>query len=190
MKNGDEQSVQSLWETIYRWAEDSAHHRSLGLDVAHDAAIQAFRRIMKSGLNNYRLQSESQVGGSFRNYCRLIVLNEVKRVGDRLRRRPQLADADLADWAEKGGKHFATDGLAMDGLLQAGIIALQHCIGQLQEREQIVIQLQYWDEYAPQMIADGLKTTRNNVNQLSYRARAKLKDCLGEAGYQSIADVM
>lgn len=60
------------------------------------------------------------------------------------------------------------------------IVKLSRLILQLPERKQLVLRLQYGNEYPFDKIAKILKLSPENVRQLSSRARKKLKELLAD----------
>ena len=67
---------------------------------------------------------------------------------------------------------------------------LRLCLKRLTHRERQVCDLRYKESQAPETIAALLGISRNYVNVIAYRARAKLRQCLEERGYHSSADVL
>jgi RNA polymerase sigma factor (sigma-70 family) len=67
---------------------------------------------------------------------------------------------------------------------------LQPCLDKLPGREWQILKDIYFNHLEPEAVAKRMGIQRNYVNQLAYRARRKLRDCLEALGYHSANDFL
>lgn len=60
------------------------------------------------------------------------------------------------------------------------VMRLFHCLGQLPEREALVVRMTYMEDREPEEIASRLGASAGNVRVMRCRALAKLKSCVGK----------
>ena len=174
LKQNDQRTVFDLWEMLFTYGITLARRHRRDDDVGHDAAIEAYRRVRARGVYQFRFEC------SFRGYCRIIVLNEVRR----LMGKQALPATELNE--ETVGQITAPRPVNPGELLAR----LQPCLAQLTSQEREVIVLRYSEGQDPETIAGRLGISRNYVNVIAHRARRKLRQCLEERGYESAKDVL
>jgi RNA polymerase sigma factor (sigma-70 family) len=175
LKARDPEAVEDLWALLFDYGSYYAYYYGTSKDVGRDAAVEAYQRILKRGLQQYAFRC------TFKGYCRVIVLNEVRRLLD-----PQEKDPVELDEEIVGSEALSFPRASSLEVLQR----LQPCFEQLKAKEERVITLRYFQESDPDEVARHLGITRNHVNVIAYRARRKLKDCLQRRGYETAADVL
>lgn len=176
LKQNDEAAITDLWQQLFVWAETLAQRKGQGADVGRDGAVAAYRRIMQRGIYQYSFQ------GPFLGFCRRIVVNEVYR---RMTPEPTLTNID--DPTLTLPSVTDTEPKAEPATVFA---RLQPCLDALKSRERELLTLLYFDEKAPQLVAEMVGISRTHVNVIACRVRTKLKDCLSELGYASSADLL
>lgn len=177
LKQDDPQAVQDLWILVFTVASTEAKYRYHGVDpedLAHQAAINAYQKLRRSGIHGFRFDC------SFRWYCKVVIIRELFRLMGKLQR-----DATELDEGAVGADGVPNP-LAGDMDVRS---RLQSCIDELPDRKRKVIELLYREEKSPQMVADLLGIERNYVNRLAYDARIKLRECLKRQGFDSSDDV-
>jgi RNA polymerase sigma factor (sigma-70 family) len=175
LKQDDPEARRALWKMLFTYAHNLARRRRLDDDIARDAATAAYERIRKRGVYQFRFECP------FRGYCQRIVSNEMNRL---LGRRPP-PTVELNE--EIVGEQDVPPPPANPKKVWA---LLQPCMDRLRSRERQVIELLYREGQSPGVVAERLGISRNNVNQIAYRARQKLLRCLKERGYHSSTDVL
>lgn len=173
LKQGDQQALMDLWELLYTWAWHLTRDYDPNLDAAHDAAQEAFWRILKRGVYQYNF------GCKFITYSRIILGNEVNRIISK----PAVATEPLEmDIPVEETRHRADSDTVHQRLLP--------CLDRLESRERTIIHLLYYEELKPQIVAGHLGISRNNTNQIACRARKSLHDCLQKCGYNTLIDLL
>lgn len=173
LKQGNQQAMMDLWELLYTWAWHLTRDYDPNLDTAHDAAQEAFWRILKRGVYQYTF------GCKFLSYCRIILGHEVNRIVSK----PSVATESLEmDIPIEDARHRADSEIIHQ--------RLQLCLDRLESRERTIIHLLYYEELKPQIVADRLGLSRSNTNQIACRARQRLRDCLQKRGYNTLADLL
>jgi RNA polymerase sigma factor (sigma-70 family) len=160
---------------LFTYAHNLALRRHQGDDVARDAATAAYERIRSRGVYQFRFECP------FRGYCLKIVSNEMYRLQGKRR----LLTVELNE--EIVGAQDVPLPPANPKDIRA---LLQPCLDRLNSRDQKAIELLYYEGQNPEAVAERLGTSRNNVNQIAYRARRKLLQCLEERGYHSSTDIL
>jgi RNA polymerase sigma factor (sigma-70 family) len=175
LKAREPQVIEDLWEVLFEYGSYYAFYYNVGEDVGRDAAVEAYQRILKRGLQQYRFQC------TFRGYCRVIVVHEVQRLLDPQEKDPVELNEEMI--GEEAPSLRRTPSLEV-------LKRLQPCLDALKDREERVIVLRYFQEADPDKVAQILDITRNYVNVIAYRARRKLRDCLVSRGYKTAADLL
>lgn len=175
LKQADEQALQEIWEKLFTWSATLAIRYGQDEDSGRDAAVHAYRRIMRH-VDKFAFR------GSFLGWCRQITVNEVKRRLPATPRFEQPLDDTIAEQLGALDPEPQLD----EATLRT---RLQPCLDQLSLVERQVIELFYFQGLTPQAIADQLGKLRNYVNQLAFRARASLRNCLESRGYHATPDV-
>lgn len=176
LKQADETAIQDLWEMLYTFGHNLAQYKQLPLDLGYDAAVAAYHRLRTRGVYQYRFQCP------FAGYCRRIVVNEFWR---RVQKYNLLSKNQTLE--EKSAIENETTTQTLPRIIRE---QLQPCIDRLPEREWEVLKEMYFHQLEPQMIAEQMDIERNYVNQLAFRARRKLRDCLKAHGYHSTDDLL
>ncbi len=159
---------------LYTFGYNLARYKRQPADLGYDAAVAAYQRLRTRGLYQYRFQCP------FAGYCRRIVVNEFWR---RLNEQPPPSETlteELAPPTES----------PLPSAERRVMEELQPCIDKLPARDWQILHDLYFKQLTPQTIADQLDIERNYVNQLAFRARHKLRDCLEARGYQSVDDLL
>ncbi len=180
LKKDDPEAVRDLWILLFRKSVIIAKRYRQSEDVGRDAAIEAYQRIRTRGVHQFRFNCP------FPSFCRLVLVREVYRL---IRLHEQALpttkyDEETASETASEMEHHAPVGVA--GALRA---KLAPCLDQLKGRDREIIELRYFAEQDPDTIAARLGLVRNNVNQITYRARQALRQCLEQHGYQMAADL-
>ncbi len=175
LKQEEAAAVADLWQMLYIFGYNLARYKGQPEDLGHDAAVAAYQRIRARGIYQYRFQC------AFAGYCRRIVVNEFWR---QVQQYSQLPPTELLEeeWADQ-------DETAFQQLPQT-IQQLRPCLDKLPTREWQILEEMYFNQLEPQAIAEKMGLERNYVNQLAFRARRKLRDCLEAFGYHSIDDLL
>lgn len=176
LKQEDEEAIAELWERLFQWALTVTRSRGQAEDLGRDAAVAAYQRIMQRGIFQYKFQCP------FPGYCRTIVVKEVYR---RMKPAPHLLDID--DPATPHPSAEVTLPIAGAKTIRQ---RLEPCMNELKPREHELIIMRYLQEMRPQAIAKQLGIRRNNVNQLLFRARDKLLNCLRRHEFTVSADLL
>lgn len=176
LKQNDEACVADLWQMVFRFAVQAARKQRASDDMAHDAAIVAYNRIRQRGVNQYKYNCP------FPGYCRVIVVNELLRL---YRKQPPVT-AQLSETIEEVVGQSDTIAPIDKEQVQA---RLQPCLDQLPKKLGQVVDLLYMKEKEPEQVAETLGIRRNYVNQLAFRARKLLKQCLEGHGFATVGDL-
>lgn len=176
LKQGDEEATHELWVLLWTYGLNLARRYCNGdemraEDVAHEAAKEAFMRIITRGIFQFKF------GGSFKGYCRRIVVNEIYRLLKRNAKRHEEVPEDLPDTRRSVNQPEIRE-------------LLEPCLDQLTARQRDVIECLYFLELTPAEAAEKLGIARNNVDVIAYRARKKLKQCMEGRGFGSSSDVL
>jgi RNA polymerase sigma factor (sigma-70 family) len=176
LKQEDAAAIADLWQMLYTFGHNLARYKRQPEDVGYDAAVSAYQRVRSRGIYQYRFQSP------FPGYCRRIVVNEFWRCVQKQNRLPrtELLEEELTARDE-------TDSQQMPQTIQK---QLQPCLDRLPAREWQILKHIYFNHLEPEAVAKRMGIQRNYVNQLAYRARRKLRDCLEALGYQSANDFL
>jgi len=175
LKAREPEALKDLWALLFNYGSYYAYHYGVSEDVGRDAAVEAYQRVLKRGLQQYAFRC------TFRGYCRVIVVNEVRRLLN-----PQEKDPVELDEEVVGNEAPSLPRASRSEVLQR----LEPCLEQLKAQEEKVITLRYFQEVDPDRVASHLGITRNYVNVIAYRARRKLRDCLKRRGYKTVTDVL
>jgi RNA polymerase sigma factor (sigma-70 family) len=174
LKQDDPQAIQALWELLFTYAVNQARRYRQDEDLGRDAAVEAYSRVRKRGVHQFRFKC------SFRGYCSRILANEMLRQMNK----PSPSEIELDE--ELVGTQESPPRIDLKKVRAL----LRLCLKRLNHREREVCDLRYKELQAPETIAARLGISRNYVNVIAYRARAKLRQCLEERGYYSSADVL
>lgn len=175
LKAQEPEAIADLWALLFNYGSYYAYYYNVGKDVGRNAAVEAYQRVLKRGLRQYAFRC------SFKGYCRVIVINEVRRQLDPEEKDPVELDEELV-----GSEAPALPRASSLEVMQR----LQPCLDQLKTREEQVITLRYIQEADPDQVARHLGISRNYVNVIAFRARSKLRDCLKRRGYETSSDVL
>lgn len=175
LKAREPEAIEDLWALLFNYGSYYARYYRIGEDLGRDGAVAAYQRILKRGLQQYAFRC------TFRGYCRVIVVNEVRRLLN-----PQEKDPVELDEEVVGNEAPSLPRASRSEVLQR----LEPCLEQLKAQEEKVITLRYFQEADPDRVARHLGITRNYVNVIAYRARRKLRDCLKRRGYKTVTDVL
>ena len=172
LKQQDEQAVLELWELLFRDAERICAKWNLDEDIGRDAAVRVYYQMMDRGIWQFKFQSK------FRSYCWSALTHAIVRKWkyDPAQHQVELVEEIAASPDEQAA--------SLDPLEK-----VQPCLDELPEREQKVVSSFYLEEQHPESIAGMLGITRNYVDQLLWRARKKLKECLEQHGFHSFEDL-
>jgi RNA polymerase sigma factor (sigma-70 family) len=176
LKQEDAAAIADLWQMLYTFGYNLARYKGIPEDLGHDAAVAAYQRIRTRGVYQYRFQCP------FAGYCRRIVVNEFWR---RVQKYNQLPPTELLE--EELTVQDETVSQQLPPIVRQ---QLQPCLDKLPTREWQILKEMYFNELEPQAIAEKMDIERNYVNQLAFRARRKLRDCLEAYGYHSIEDLL
>lgn len=184
LKQNDPQTIADLWEELFVFAYNAARQYSQSEDVAHEAAVAAYERVIKNGIYRYSYE------GPFMAYCRVIVTREVLRVIDKLNKeRQRLAenDGELPDDLPDTNASIESGISQYSAEMQA---ALKPCIEQCPVRDvQIMLAISLHKE-RPETVAQRFNIKRNNVSVIAHRTRKFMHDCLEKRGYHSPSDIL
>lgn len=177
LKQDDPQAKETLWSELFKTAVAYARFRGIDEDLARDATVEAYWRIMTRGIYQYKFQ------GPFAGFCRRILVNEINRLlgGDS----PLTEDIDDKPDGDPGMED-PTPRASLEVIRQR----IEECMEALTKLERKVIELLYFVGLSPEQVADELGIERNYVNVLAHRARKKIKDCLEAKGFKTVADVL
>lgn len=174
LKQEDTAAIRDLWEMLYTFGYNLARYKGQPVDLGYDAAVAAYQRLRTRGIYQYRFQCP------FAGYCRRIVVNEFWR-----RLQKQAPPTEM--FSEESAPPAET---STPGAWQHVLDEIQPCIDKLPAREWQILYDLYFHQLTPQMIAERLDIERNHVNQLAFRARHKLRDCLRSHGFHSVDDLL
>lgn len=178
IKQQEPQVLQDLWERLFTWGWHLARRYGASeeiKDVGRDAAVAAFTRICQHGVTQFSFRCP------FEGYCRRILVNELNRRLQKL----QPVSAPLPDDDDAQSPVVAFSEPTVDPADR-----LYPCLEQLKTEERLIIQRFYLQGLRPELISEELNKSRNNINQIAYRARTKLRTCLELQGYHSMEDVL
>jgi RNA polymerase sigma factor (sigma-70 family) len=175
LKAGKTEAVQDLWLLLFKYGCYYANYYQVSEDVGRDAAVESYQRVLKRGLEQYAFRC------TFKGYCRVIVLNEVRRLLDPEEKDPLELDMEIV-----GSEAPPLPRAPTSEVMQR----LKPCFSKLKTKEKEVINLRYLQELSPEKVAKQLGITRNYVNVLAYRARQKMLDCLKLRGYETLYDLL
>jgi RNA polymerase sigma factor (sigma-70 family) len=178
IKLNDAQTLSDLWQLLFTWGWNLARRSGQNeenKDVGRDAAVAAFIRICKPGVNQFSFRCP------FEGYCRRILVNEVNR--RLLKVKPEVSPLPDDDDARSAVLEQVEP--------QADTAErLRPCLEALKQEEYLIVQRFYLQGVRPEVIGEELNKSRNNINQIAHRARTKLRNCLEERGYYSAQDVL
>ncbi len=178
IKQNDPQALHDLWDLLFSWGWNLVRHSGQSeeiKDIGRDAAVAAFTRICRNGVNQFSFRCP------FEGYCRRILVNEVNRRLQKLSPEP----SPLPEEDERqipAAESFERQVDPAD--------RLRPCMEQLKDEERLIIQRFYLQSERPEVIAEALKKSRNNINQIAHRARTHLRHCLEQHGFYSSQDVI
>lgn len=178
LQAGTPQMKDDLWGVLYCRAATIARFRQTDIDQKHDAAVAAYLRLMNRGIYKFNFH------GSFCGYVRVILINEIYRRFPAPDQEPvELpGDDDNGDDESIGKPDPAIDKIQE----REWLAALEDCLGELQGENSLlyaVIQLYYFQRLNVREIAGRLGKKENNINQLLWRGRLALQDCLIDNGF-------
>lgn len=179
LKQEDPEAIEDLWMLLYTLAAKLSGQRCWDdamtqEALAQEAALQAYQRITKRGIYQFRFES------SFRSFCWRIIGNEIWRL---LKKQAQ----PYAELDEEAIPQSCTHTLTNPDAIWE---KLRPCLDHLSAREREVIDLLYGQEHPPEKVAESLAISRNYVNVLAHRARQQMRDCLQAHGYQTADDLL
>ena len=156
-------------DRIYSLAYRILGESESAADAAQDAFIAAYRR-----LDSYR-------GGSFRAWLYRIATNTCYDELRRLKRRPVTAIEDLPGADADDGPPLPADTATPEQAAQQAELAraIEHCIADLQTDQRAVLVLSDVEGLSYQEITDITGATLGTVKSRLSRARAAVRNCLG-----------
>jgi RNA polymerase sigma factor (sigma-70 family) len=173
LQQGDTDATEDLWQMLYRDAVSVARKYRQTDDVGYDAALKAYANLQRSGLRQFRFQSQ------FRSYCWTILAREVCR---HLRHTVETTELSFDPPAVPDRyKHFDP---------QRTWERLKPCVERLAPNRRRVFELIDLEGLSPAATAEKMDMKRNNVNQLAARARRDLRNCLENRGFLRSEDVL
>jgi RNA polymerase sigma factor (sigma-70 family) len=173
LQQGDDKATEDLWQMLYRDALRVARKYRQPDDVGYDAALKAYANLQRSGLWQFRFQSQ------FRSYCWTILAREVSR---HLRRTLDTTELSFDPPAAPDRyQHFNS---------QRTWERLRPCVERLAPNRRRVFELIDLEGTSPADTAEIMGMKRNNVNQLAARARRDLRNCLEQRGFLRSEDVL
>lgn len=179
LKQDDPDSNESLWRMLFKMASAFARYRNIDEDLARDSVVEAYSRIINKGIYQYKFECP------FTGYCRRILVNEIYRLLKAGGKEP-FADELGDELGSDPGMEDLAPRTSWDVIQQR----IQRCMDKLPDQEREVLKLLYFEGLSPQQGAERLRVTRNNVNQLAYRGRKKMKECLSSNGFHTEGDVL
>jgi RNA polymerase sigma factor (sigma-70 family) len=177
LKQDDLQAGHDLWLALYTYGLNAKYRFQIDDDVVHEALLEAYRRIRIRGIYQFRFACP------FLAYCRVILIREIQRL---LKKR---ASAQIETELDEEELDLPNDEEATPADPAKLRALLQPCLNQFTSREREIIDGRYFEGQDPQVIADRLGLSRNNVNVIIHRVRQKLRKCLEDSGYREFADV-
>lgn len=173
LKQRDPEAINQLWTNLYQDAVFVARKHRKSVDMGHDAAVQAFEQIMRTGIYNFRFNS------SFRSYCWIILTRNLFRITKKER---FTVDTELPEIPTADAKPIAD----ADTIIER----MRDCIENLKQKRYAAFELVDLQGKSPQVAADQLGISRNYANQLVSRARRDVRQCLEKQGYKSMDDLL
>ena len=174
LKQGDEVSLDQLWESLYRDCIKIARKYNQLDDMGHDAAVRAYAKLISSGIKNFQFRS------SFRSYCWTIIVREMFRL---MKKELVFEELEPEKYASPEAEESSADA-------QTIINRIEPCIKLLKGNRLKVFEMIDLGQQSPGDVAEALGLSRNNVNKLASRARLDLRRCLEKYGYTSANDVL
>lgn len=176
LKQGNAEATRCLWVNTYIYAENIPRFRSVEADIKHDAARQAYLRLIDRGIHRFSFR------GPFCGYICWVVINRIK---SGLQAQPPPEAPLPPDIDETLGEYDAGFArLEEQQVEEARQAALEECLRQLAQTNPLrhaVIRLFYFDNVEVDEIAARLGKNRNAIHQLLHNARRELKECLRQA---------
>ncbi|MEM8861945.1 MAG: sigma-70 family RNA polymerase sigma factor [Chloroflexota bacterium] len=176
LRQGDEQALDQLWESLYRDCVRIARKYRQADDMGYDAAVRAYAKLTSSGIRNFGFRS------SFRSYCWTIITREMFR----LMKKDKVHDSlDL-----EMEVHAAPEREGPLASAQTILDRIQPCIDILKGNRLTVFKMIDLKQMSPGDVAEELGLTRNNVNKLASRARFDMRRCLESRGFLTSSEVL
>ena len=176
LRQNDPQTVADLWQMLFRFTGFKKYQQDEDIrDMARDAAVAAFHRILSRGVSQFRFTS------SFESYCIVIFTREFNRIV--VKKRPDSVMFDDEASPDSKASAVAKADIAMIEK------RLQPCLDKLADKEREVIELRK-QGLDPETAADQIGITRNYFHVLAHRAREKLLRCLQARGFENTSDLL
>ena len=179
LKQDTPEAKNELWMGLFKRAIAYARFRQIDNDLARDAAVEAYLRIMNKGIYQFRFQSP------FCGYCRRILVNEINRSLKRAGRQP--FTEEFGDGPEND---LGVEDEAPPAPWEEIQKRIQKCIDNLPTQLREVINMLYFKGLGPEQTADELGITRNYVNVLAHRGRINLRICFKNSGFDTEGDLL
>ena len=135
-------------------------------DIAQDAFLVAFRKLGE-------FERETNFGAWLRTIARNLVRNELRSDQRRHRVIGELVATQLA---EEPAASFPSSEAAVSG--SDRLQAMTQCLQELPQRSRRLVQQRYFERLTPAVIASHEGTNPNHINQMLFRLRAALKECI------------
>lgn len=177
LKEDDPQTIEKLWEMLFRFGVAAARRYEQPDDVGRDAAVSAYKRIRERGVYQYNFESR------FSTYCYSIVVHEILR----FLKKASPPTIDLEDAPPASVSHSDSPKKVDIAVIWS---RLQPCLDELDGRNRQILQYLYLEQLAPGEVASRLNITTNYVNVIAFKIRRQLKDCLKAHGFESSIEVL
>ncbi|MEM7802153.1 MAG: RNA polymerase sigma factor, partial [Chloroflexota bacterium] len=174
LKQGDEAALNRLWEDLYRDAVYIARRHNKPDDMGYDAAIEAYGALTRRGIQNFSFQA------AFRSYCWTILTRELYRL---IKKEIPIHDEEVPEIAVHDNQSPTADAAVIWQRIKA-------CVEALKGNRKVVFEAIDLEGRAPSDVATEIGRSRNNVNQLTSRARRDVRRCLEQMGYKSSQDIL
>ena len=132
-------------------------------DIAQEVFLVAFRKVGE-------FERETNFGAWLRAIARNLVRNELRSDQRRQRLIGELVTTQLVSGPAQAS---STDEAAEDRLK-----AMTQCLQELPQRSRRLVQQRYFERLTPAVIASHEGTNPNHINQLLFRLRLALKECI------------
>jgi RNA polymerase sigma-70 factor (ECF subfamily) len=132
-------------------------------DIAQDAFLIAFRKLGE-------FERETNFGAWLRAIARNLACNELRSDQRRQRIIGELVATELASDPAQSTLSYE--------LAEERLEAMTQCLQELPQRSRRLVQQRYFERLTPAVIASHEGTNPNHINQMLFRLRAALKECI------------